>query len=208
MFNSLTVVGDERGIYVRRVGVIGINEIGRNVLMIANPSEVLAHDDVTEIRMDLKGDFTVTDQAYTKVLSGSSVTLKVSISCDGTLRFLPNPILFYDNSRARLECTFRLRGKARIKETYILGRAGHGESFNRGDLHSTVKIFSAEELVVHDLFRAVDDSWRERYVMGRNCLTTSYSLDGDGVPRVEKRILESAELEGATGSILEVSEPT
>ena len=195
MHNILSVRANELGIYVKRSGAFSIMKVADNTLIIANPSEVLAHDDQVKVDMDLTGDYKLTDQAFSKVISNSNITLDYSVSSKGNLLFVPKPILFYNNARAKISNTFTISGSARIVEVYILGRSGHGEKFANGKISSVTKIYSEKrELIAYDTFAVEDLSWQDSTLMGENCLLTSYDVE-NGKVDVEKKLFGYSRLE-------------
>jgi urease accessory protein UreH len=192
--SSLYLEGSDTGLYVSRSGVLNALLVEKNSVIIANPSEVLAHDDSFEINITLKGNFQVTDQAYTKILSDSHVKLKYSITSSGSLSFLPKPILIYDDSYSEMVYEFHIDGSARIIETCALGRSGHGEIFQTGKVRSITKIYSRQKLIATDVLLIEDASWKNSNVMGRNCLLTRYDVNNETVD-VEKKLFDLSDLD-------------
>lgn len=198
MHNLLQVRANELGIYVKRDGAFNVMKVANNTLMIANPSEVLAHDDQVKVDMDLEGDYQVTDQAFSKVISNSNVVLDYSVASKGNLLFVPKPILFYNGARAKISSIFTIAGSARIVEVYVLGRSGYGETFSNGKISSVTKIYSEKQkLLAYDTFAVENLSWQDSTIMGENCLLTCYDVK-NGMVDVEKKLFEFSRLEQET----------
>ena len=146
------------------------------LLIIANPSEVLAHED--EVKIIIRGDnVKVTDQAYTKILSRSNVKIYTEVIGD-EVDFLPHPVIFYDGSNAYIENIIRVEKRARVLEGFILGRGGHGEVFNQGNVKAVTKIYFKDKLIIYDIFK------NSKFV--KNALLTYYEVNADGEYDYEK----------------------
>ena len=150
------------------------------LLIIANPSEVLAHED--EIKIIIKADkVKVTDQAYTKILKKSNVKIYTEVIAE-EVDFLPHPIIFYDSSNAYIENVIRVEKGARVLEGFILGRGGHGEVFSQGNVKAVTKIYFKNRLLIYDIFR------NSKFV--NNALLTYYEVNSDGEYNYEKFLLD------------------
>lgn len=126
-------------------------------IIIANPSEVLAHDD--ELRVFIKiNNKKITDQAYTKILSNSNVRLEYVIE-GSFFTFKTHPILFYNKAKAEIENVFFVKDKATIIESYALGREAHGEKFKEGKIKAKTLIYYNSKLLVFDVYRVTDLSY-------------------------------------------------
>ena len=160
-------------------------------LIIANPSEVLAHED--ELVIKIKGKFLkVTDQAYTKILKRSNV--KISVEIEGEeVYYYPHPTLFYDLSGARINTRIKVGRKARIVEAFILGRRGSNEEFTDGDILAITEVFYRDRLLIYDVFRG-DKSYKSKNIMGKEALLTVYEVY-DGEYKFDKVITDYREID-------------
>ncbi|ARM75409.1 urease accessory protein UreD [Acidianus manzaensis] len=173
---------------IERTGSLNALFLG-DTLMIVNPSEVLAHED--EIKISITSNGIITDQAFTKILSNSNVRITYEIK--GNFLFIPHPILFYNNARAKIDTTFIVNQKAKIIEAYALGREGHGEKFEKGKIKAITKIYSSDgELLVFDVLRIEDKSYMK--TVGSSGLITTYEIDGKEI-NIEKIPVNSEDVE-------------
>lgn len=175
MRNYLKVRSDGSGTIVERSGVLGVMEVG-DVLILTNPSEVLAHDDKLVYHIDVK-DKMVTDQSYMKVLRGSHARLHYSVSLKES-SFVPHPVIVYNGGNLIMESHFTVRGRARIVEAFLLGRKGSGEKFLKGNVRALTTVRNEERTLIYDVFRVEDSDYMDPNVMGKEGLITVYEIDG------------------------------
>ncbi|AWR98437.1 urease accessory protein UreD [Metallosphaera hakonensis] len=175
MRNCLNVEDRGNRLVVVRTGTLNALLV-RDMVILVNPSEVLVGEDRIEQEIQVKGKV-VTDQAYTKVLSDSKVTITSRISLENSL-FFPHPILVYNGGGLDMESYFHVTGKAKVVEAIVLGRIGSGERFQRGKIRVITKIWSGDELLIYDVFRVNDGDYLDPNVLGKEGLLTTYSIEG------------------------------
>lgn len=142
--------------------------------IIVNPSEVLANED--EINVNIEGkELIITDQSYTKILSNSNVKINYLVSAN-LLFFFPHPTIFYNNSNVEIYNEIRVGKFAKIVEAYILGRKGHGEDFNKGNIRIITKVYYKDKLLIYDVFRVKDESYKNKNIMGSEALLSVYEV--------------------------------
>ncbi|MFP3164088.1 MAG: urease accessory protein UreD [Acidianus hospitalis] len=176
------------GIY--RKGSLNAYRVGKTIIL-ANPSEVLAHDDEIFIKIIARNNEIITDQGYTKILSNSSV--KINVEVEGNFSYIPHPTLFYNGANAEIHSKFKVDNEALIVEVFTLGREGHGEVFNKGKIKAITEIYSKGELLVYDVFRVNNDDYLNPYVMGNNSLLNIYTVHGREF-NVERKISNSKDV--------------
>ncbi|MEM0290150.1 MAG: urease accessory protein UreD [Metallosphaera sp.] len=163
--------------------------ISHDNVIIANPSEVLAHDD--ELRVFIKtNNKKITDQAYTKILSNSDVKLEYVIE-GSFLTFKTHPILFYNRAKAEIENVFFVKDKAIIIESYALGREAHGEKFKEGKIRAKTLIYYNSKLLVFDVYRVTGLSYLN--TIGSSGLIGVYRV-GDYEVDIEKISISSEDI--------------
>ncbi len=176
------------GIY--RKGTLNAYRIGK-IIILANPSEVLAHDDEIIIKIIAKNNEIITDQGYTKILSKSEV--KISVEIEGNFSYIPHPLLFYNEANAEIHNVFKVDKEALIIEAYTLGREGHKEVYKKGKIRAVTEVYSGGELMIYDVFRVNDDDYMNPYVMGNNSLLNIYHVKGKEF-EVNRKISNSKEI--------------
>ncbi|BDC18875.1 hypothetical protein HS5_17650 [Acidianus sp. HS-5] len=176
------------GIY--RKGTLNAYRIGKTIIL-ANPSEVLAHDDEINIKILAKDDEVITDQGYTKILSKSSVRINVEV--EGNFSYIPHPILFYNEANAEIRSQFKVDKEALIIEAFTLGREGHGEVYKKGKIKAVTEVYSGGELIIYDVFRVNNDDYISPYIMGNNSLLNIYKVRGKEFD-VERKISNSKDI--------------
>jgi urease accessory protein len=75
--------------------------------------------------------------------AGPEASQRLRFEVDGALEWLPQETIVFDGARARLQTEVRLRGDARYLgwEILCLGRTGSGETFDRGELRLSTKLY-------------------------------------------------------------------
>jgi urease accessory protein len=75
--------------------------------------------------------------------AGPEASQRLRFDVDGALEWLPQETIVFDAARARLETEVRLRGESRYLgwEILCLGRTGSGETFERGELRLSTKVY-------------------------------------------------------------------
>lgn len=191
MFSWLNLRMKGGNLYVSRKGPIWAFKVNVDKeIVIAYPPEVLANNDRLIVEAEIEGDYTLSDQAFTKVASDSNVTIKYSTSCNGSLKFIPHPVLVYNRGNLNMEIDIRTTGDLNVLEVFRLGRRGSGEVYNNGLVTSLFRIFYRDELVVYDVFRVRDSSWMDDNIMGHRGLATCYTLK-DGQISTRRELIEN-----------------
>ncbi|WP_287688857.1 urease accessory protein UreD [Metallosphaera javensis (ex Sakai et al. 2022)] len=165
------------GLIIEREGALNAI-LTQNLLILVNPSEVLANDDELEYNIEVSRR-TITDQAFTKVLSDSNVKIKSRVRLLNS-NYLIHPVVFYNRANALMESDFYVEGSATIVETFIPGRRGKGERFLEGNVKSVTRVYIGDKLMIYDVFRMRDGDYLDPWVMGDSCLLTTYHVkEGD-----------------------------
>ena len=81
--------------------------------------------------------------------AGPWAAQRLGFDVDGALEWLPQETIVFSGARARLDTEIRLRGDARYLgwEILCLGRTGSGETFDRGELRLSTRIFRDGKLL-------------------------------------------------------------
>ncbi|WP_052349444.1 urease accessory protein UreD [Candidatus Acidianus copahuensis] len=159
---------------IEREGPLNAFLVGETI-MIANPSEALAHNDYLEIQVESEGNIIVEDQAFTKISSKSNIKIKVE-GRGKRINWLLHPYLFYNDSSAEITNKFFLN-KGKIVEAYILGRKMHKEKFSSGKIRSVTEIYVDGKLLIYDVFRVDGDSFKDKNLMGKEGLLAVYTIN-------------------------------
>ncbi|BDB98664.1 urease accessory protein UreD [Saccharolobus caldissimus] len=145
-----------------------------DIIIIANPSEVLAHDD--ELTINVSGEnFTLTDQSYTKILTNSNVKVEVNVNAK-RLFYYPHPIIFYNKSNASIRTTINVIEYGKIVEGFILGRGGHNEDFTEGNVKAVTEIYNGDSLLIYDVFRIRNENYKSPNVMGKPGIISVFEI--------------------------------
>jgi len=170
---------------VQSSGVLGAIQIGDKMIVLTNPSEVLANNDELTFDINVRGKI-LTDQAYTKVLSSSNVKISVNMEMEDSSYF-PHPVLFYNNANFEMVTEIRSKGKNSVVEAFILGRRGSGEKFVKGKINAITKIYSEHGLIAYDVFRVNDEDYLD--LIGNDALLTVYYIEDGELASFTREIL-------------------
>jgi len=170
---------------VQSSGVLGAIQIGDKMIVLTNPSEVLANNDELTFDINVRGKI-LTDQAYTKVLSSSNVKISVNMEMEDSSYF-PYPVLFYNNANFEMVTEIRSKGKNSVVEAFILGRRGSGEKFVKGKINAITKIYSEHGLIAYDVFRVNDEDYLD--LIGNDALLTVYYIEDGELASFTREIL-------------------
>ncbi|EZQ10408.1 urease accessory protein UreH, partial [Candidatus Acidianus copahuensis] len=172
---------------IEREGPLNAFLFGETI-MIANPSEVLAHNDYLEIQVESEGNIIVEDQAFTKISSKSNIKIKVE-GRGKRINWLLHPYLFYNDSSAEITNKFFLN-EGKIVEAYILGRKMHKEKFSSGKIRSVTEIYVDGKLLIYDVFRVDGDSFKDKNLMGKEGLLAVYTINKKDDFDVKKEVID------------------
>ncbi|AKV73957.1 MULTISPECIES: urease accessory protein UreD [Metallosphaera] len=177
MKGYLEIRDNEDSLIIERKGTLNAI-LTQDLVILVNPSEVLANDDELEYDIEVKRK-RVTDQASTKVLSDSNVKIRAKVRLLNS-DYLVHPFIFYNRANLLIESDFYVEGSATIVEAYIPGRRATGERFLEGSVKSVTRIYSGDKLLIYDVFRMKDGDYLNPWLMGDECLLTIYTVkDGD-----------------------------
>ncbi|WP_054846181.1 urease accessory protein UreD [Sulfuracidifex tepidarius] len=136
MRNYLRVEGEDGRVKVTRKGTVNALTSWDGWVIVANPAEVMAHED--ELVVEAVGRMKLTEASFTKVMKDSHVRISYVLEGEG-MEVVMRPLLLYDG--ANCEVTVKARSdNLLLQETIILGRRYHGEEFTRGKVRSVTEV--------------------------------------------------------------------
>jgi len=184
VYNYLRVEKDEDRIMVKRIGSINALVSWDNWVVIANPSEVMAHEDKTIV--EIHGNLKVTEASFTKVMSDSKVTLEYYVTGEDVVIEM-KPLLLYDGASCNVRWKVKSRN-LRLIETVVLGRTHHGEVFRKGSLRSVTEVMDQDGMLkVYDTMEIVDQAWMDPNFAGGNVIKTIIDMK-NGEPEVIRSV--------------------
>ncbi len=153
-------------------------------VVIANPAEVMAHEDETLV--EALGSLKLTEASFTKVMQGSHVKLRYVLEGERMMAMM-KPLLLYDGA----ECEVSIKARSDslfLQETIMLGRRYHGEEFTRGRIRSVTEVRNSKgKLIVYDTMEIKGSEWKDPNFLGGDLVRTTINVK-DGEAEVKREI--------------------